>query len=461
MRKHLCCILIGLYHFCYAQEFADPDSTCLINSIIFSGNEKTHEETIRRELAFTEGDTLSRHMLENLCLQSEEALMNTSLFNFVQIESSMAGDTVFIKMIERWYTWPIPFFTVEERNFNVWWQDRNLKKATYGVYITQENFRGRKETLKLLLKTGYNDLYGISYVKPGIDKKKNWGMSIVMAWQRNHELSYGTQDNQPLYIKTKDEFIKNNWYANASISYRLGLYNSFKITLAYDYFNFNDTIFILNPRFAPSNDYQFFSLNFQYKLDHRDYKSYPLKGYYLDFEINKSGFGLLKNETIKNSFIKSTSRKYFKINKNWHLALGGTFRVRLDNQNYYVTQQGLGDFNDFVRGYELYVVKARNFYIFRINLKRTVIDTKIIHLPLIKSRKFNTVPLALYFNAFFDAGNTTEHVFQTGNPLTNSWLYGYGIGVDFVTYYDKVWRIEYSMNQLGEKGLFLHFTAPI
>jgi hypothetical protein len=35
-------------------------------------------------------------------------------------------------------------------------------------------------------------------------------------------------------------------------------------------------------------------------------------------------------------------------------------------------------------------------------------------------------------------------------------LYTYGAGFDVVTFYDLVLRFEYSVNQLGEKGLFFH-----
>ena len=46
------------------------------------------------------------------------------------------------------------------------------------------------------------------------------------------------------------------------------------------------------------------------------------------------------------------------------------------------------------------------------------------------------------------------------NDLTNQLLFGRGISLDYVTYYDKMLRIEYGINRLGEKGIFLHFTNP-
>lgn len=35
-------------------------------------------------------------------------------------------------------------------------------------------------------------------------------------------------------------------------------------------------------------------------------------------------------------------------------------------------------------------------------------------------------------------------------------LYTGGFGIDLVTLYDITFSVEYSFNQLGEKGLFLH-----
>jgi hypothetical protein len=36
-------------------------------------------------------------------------------------------------------------------------------------------------------------------------------------------------------------------------------------------------------------------------------------------------------------------------------------------------------------------------------------------------------------------------------------MYTAGFGLDIVTFYDFVFRFDYSFNQLGENGLFLHF----
>ena len=45
---------------------------------------------------------------------------------------------------------------------------------------------------------------------------------------------------------------------------------------------------------------------------------------------------------------------------------------------------------------------------------------------------------------------------QFNTKLGNKLLYTTGFGLDVVSLYDTTLRLEYSFNQLGENGLFLH-----
>ena len=45
--------------------------------------------------------------------------------------------------------------------------------------------------------------------------------------------------------------------------------------------------------------------------------------------------------------------------------------------------------------------------------------------------------------------------------MANQYLYSGGIGFDLVTYYDRVFRLEFSINKFGETGIFIHFAAAI
>jgi hypothetical protein len=79
----------------------------------------------------------------------------------------------------------------------------------------------------------------------------------------------------------------------------------------------------------------------------------------------------------------------------------------------------------------------------------------------LKNNFFSTFHFAFYLNAFFDVGYVEDDIYNMQNPLANSILNGYGIGLDLVTIYDYVFRMELTRNDLGETGFFLHFRQPI
>jgi len=75
-------------------------------------------------------------------------------------------------------------------------------------------------------------------------------------------------------------------------------------------------------------------------------------------------------------------------------------------------------------------------------------------------KQFNKSHFSIYATIFSDIGYTKNNTDYLNNSLTNSILWGRGFSIDYVTYYDKLLRIEFSINKLGEKGVFLHFSNP-
>jgi hypothetical protein len=83
-------------------------------------------------------------------------------------------------------------------------------------------------------------------------------------------------------------------------------------------------------------------------------------------------------------------------------------------------------------------------------------------MDFVKNEKFNTFFYALYLNVFTDAGYVMDNYYYLhNNKYENQLLLGSGIGLDYVTYYDKVFRFEYSINRTGKGGFYIYFIAPI
>ncbi|HEX2607256.1 MAG TPA: hypothetical protein VHK91_07750, partial [Flavisolibacter sp.] len=85
--------------------------------------------------------------------------------------------------------------------------------------------------------------------------------------------------------------------------------------------------------------------------------------------------------------------------------------------------------------------------------------TRQIKIPSKKiAEKLNhksAIPFRLYAKAFVNAGYVYNRE-PGNNTLSNKLLYTGGIGLDIVTLTDLVIKIEWSFNQLGQNGLYLH-----
>ncbi|MBL0054572.1 MAG: hypothetical protein IPP29_25400 [Bacteroidetes bacterium] len=91
-----------------------------------------------------------------------ENVMNTSLFNFVEIHvtpQDITGADITIIVKEKWYVWPFPIFEGVDRNINEWWQTKDFSRVNYGMYLLHENFRGRKENLQINARFGYSQTW--------------------------------------------------------------------------------------------------------------------------------------------------------------------------------------------------------------------------------------------------------------------------------------------------------------
>ncbi len=447
----------------------EPDSTVrskvVVSEIRLIGNKITHPRIVYRELIFMKGDTIPLDLLLSMAERSRENLMNTQLFNFVDVHVVREGPVkaeVVIIMTERWYVFPIPIFEVVDRNFNEWWKTRSIARTVYGLQIKWENFRGRNEALRVSLRFGYTENFSLYYNIPYLNRNQTDGLGFFASLSRNHEVAYSLTGNKLNYFKSTGPYIRHDFLGGIRYNHRGAIYNTTSIYVEYRNNSVSDTVIKLNPEFFKPGyrKQQLINVGVQFRRDVRDYVEYPLKGYYFDLEVLKQGLGQFRNEPDQ-FIIGSSFRKYVEIARRWHAA--GLVKVKLTGQRYqsFNNTRALGYNADFVRGYEYYVINGQNFFLFKTNGKFTLLPKKVIKATWIPSEKFSLIPFSIHMNAYIDGAFVRDRQFSEGNPLANTWLFGYGMGLDFVTYYNIILRMEYSFNKMGEKGLFIHFAAPI
>jgi outer membrane protein assembly factor BamA len=434
----------------------------VVGHIDIEGNKVTKRSIILRELLLKEGDTLkvSRSELNELLLTCRNNLINTSLFTvaFVTADSlDLNHINVKVKVEERLYTWPNPIFEIADRNLNVWWQTKNFARTNYGLYIIRYNFRGRNETISVNLQGGFTKNLTLSYNIPYISRKKTLGMGFTLKFSENNEIFLRTDSNKVRFYKNKDQVIRKIFQSGIRFSYRQGIYKTHRAGLYYNTIWVSDTVVKKNPEYLGNmeSEKKFLTLEYQFDMDYRNVKAYPLKGYY--FGSYQSGHQTDFNTT----YLVSAFNKYNQLRNRIYVAAGLKCKFSSPGSQAYFNQRALGYGNDLVRGYALYVVDGQHYGLLKTNFKYELIKPAIFKLKFLPFDKFKTIPYALYFNIFGDAGYVQDKYTYQNNPKSNTLLTGYGIGLDFVTYYDVVFRMEYAINRDGNGGLFINLNASL
>ena len=461
MRRLMTILLMLLSVAAFAQQ---QDDCFVVSKINVTGNKTTKLSTVNRELLFHEGDTICS---DEVIKESRENLLNCTLFNFVDFywEDNVDGTkTLTINVLERWYLWPIPYLAYADRNLRSWYEADNIARLSYGFDLVYYNLWGLKHELDLTIIGGYNQNYGLSYDIPYLTKRQRLGIKTSVGFTRNREVAYITEDDKVKYFKGEDEYAHESFYASVMPYYRFGCRNKAFLQLNYNNRLFNDSLPMLNTDFSNPKDtrFQYLTLTAIFKNDYRDDHNYPLDGHYFEVEMTKIGLGL---------FEYSPDLFYTKVTADWYTPISGRFywasnittKVSDSKTAPYFLSQGFGYNNDYVRAFDLYVIDALNYAICKNNLKFEILKPVTKHLPYIKNERFGKIHLALYLNVFFDFAYTWDVVIPQGfeTKIANKWIYGTGFGIDFVTYYDKVLRLEYGFNGLGESGFFVHLVAPI
>ncbi len=438
----------------------DTTRAVIVTEILFDGNKLTKERILLREMSFKAGDKLYWSNLRAALEQSSNNLMNLELFNFVEAEPIPVGEgevLVLFTLQERWYIYPVPIFEIAETNFNTWWENRELRWLNYGISVKHKNFRGLNQNLAFMARFGYTRRFSASYSIPNLNKKQTLGLELAAGYFENNELVWNTFGNERLFYNNPEDKARRWFEYRAGLTYRENIFTRHTLNLSFHDVTVNDTVPVLNPEYLPSpgSRAQFLRVSYNLSFDNRDYRRYPLRGILLYAHFQQDGLGLINRDGFNLFTTQASYRHHHKLSDRWYVAHALTGKVNWSRPPYYLVN-ALG-YGHFVRGYEMFVIDGTRFGLLQSNLKYEVLKPKTISLPMMPSQ-FSETFIAVYANLFFDAGYVHGPLFADVNSLVNEYLYSMGLGLDVVSYYDKVMRVEGSINGLGRAAVFVHFT---
>lgn len=468
MSRELSYIVLAIALLCSLPGTAQEGqkATVTIKDIVFKGLKKTKPYILLRELPFKIGDELSTAMLTEQVEEGRQRLLNVNLFNSVigNINGWSDQNEVVIsyEIEEQFFVTGYFIFDLADRNFNVWWEEqmRSLDRIDYGFRVSHENITGRADELSLGLTLGFTRRVDLKYINPGINRSRTLGLTTRIFYAENRETNFITTDNKFIFHRS-DSFQLQRFKIETRWIYRPRL----------DYYHFLDVNIHQNKtsdNIAEELNADFFleqkkrqrywELGYSFIVDKRIQKPYTYKGWYARFNIVQSGIGIFKDR--QQTYVRTTLAKYFSFWKKWSVEIFNRNQLFLSKtKQAYFNNRALGDRKDFLAGYELYALDGTDFTYLKTNLKYKWFDWKIsvTGFKWLERANIIPVPLQVYITLNNDIGYVREEFYQEENPLANTTLWGGGVGLDLVVYYDRIFQVQYSINHLLEKGIFLHY----
>lgn len=428
-----------------------------IRNVTITGYKQTKPFIVERELAVHQGDILSRGDLQKHLRLTKEQLMNTTLFVDVIVTSYEIGNSlvdVVVEVKERWYIFPVPYFKVVDRNWNVWINEHNasLDRAEIGMKVNHNNVTGLNDKLNMWVIGGYTQQVSFNYFRPYFDKKLRFGYNVGFSYARNREVNYASAYNK--LLTTNDGSFNRKYYrAEAGLSYREGSKLRMQLRFAYTGESFDSIIAKLNPDFIGSGGTKanYLDVNYAVQYYNVDYIPFPLRGWYVDVSATTR-------------FARQSSLDMFQVggkflsswpiaNKTWFTFQAAALFRYPEKLPYYNSKLlGFGDLT--MQGLEYYVVDGSMGGMLRGTVRRKIYEYTIRN--LFKAKSHNEIPFKFYAKLYGNLGYV--YAKDPGTSfMNNKLLKTYGFGLDIVTIYDWIIKLEFSFNQFDSGGkLYLH-----
>jgi outer membrane protein assembly factor BamA len=462
------------------EDFDYPYIT--ITTVEIEGNKLTKDNIIIRELDFKIGDTLAvfskgdltgpgrRRIIvgdsSELRLRlnySRDNIVNSKLFLMVDLYLNKIKDSTYelrIDVNERHYWWIFPVLKLNAPNFNEWLRDIDISQLSMGAFASHNNLFGSSHQASVAAYVGPSWAIALGYRIPWIGRRQKKGLTIVGGYNNLAVTEYTSTDNRRQMLYERNSY--STAFVAGIMNFRPGLYHYYTIKVTGEYVTISDSLFTLNPDFL-AGDKKWnatVSLYFDYSYDTRNNKSYPLEGLLLKAFVDKRGLGIVTKDV--NLFYYGIDFHFHqKLSNKWYVAEMFKLVNSAGEDAPYYYQQSMTTKKDFIRGYDLYTIRGDQMYYLRSNIKYELVKPSVKKVKEgQEENKFKAMQYAFYLNIFADAGYVLNR-YTDVNPLNNKMLYSWGLGLDFVTYYNMVLRFEYTFNSAGTNGFFIGFGMPI
>lgn len=435
-------------------SFSDTTSKFIIGEIDIEGNRLTKDKIILRELSFREGEQYPIHELIQKFNLAQKQLMNTALFESVVVSlQSTQGHEAIVKVLvkERCYIFPIPFVKIVGETMQQWSKTMDFERVNYGLKLKHKNISGLNDQLDLKWSNVYTKELSLNYSGLSLDHDLKWSAGFSVSHGSTRDMEYCTEQNKRLSFKNGNRFIHSYFQTEISASYRPAIKTKHTFGIGFTKQTYADSLMKMNAKFSNQNTTVSYPELF-YELQYRDFDftPYPTKGYGANFLFEKKGF----NSAVDLCQLTARTTAYWPLSKKCFVNVQVAGAIKLPFDQPYTQQGFIGKNGMFLQGYEAYVIDGVAGGFIKSSFNQSLLNRRF-HVASKKIKPLNDIPVKLYAKAFGNAGYIYEK--QPGtNFLNNRMLCSGGLGLDVVLFYDVILRFEYSLNHLGQNGLYLH-----
>ena len=433
-----------------------------ISGIVFAGNAVTRRRILRAELDFQEGDTLGQEKLAARLEANRRRLYNLQLFHSVLAQATCRDGQVTVLFVvqERWYTFPVPILSLADRNLQAW-RDRpdRWRRIDYGLHLVRNNFLGRNEQIIANLQLGFNRKYELFYEAPGLGRYRRLGLGVGASYYQSHTVDFSTRDNRLRPYSADEAFPIQRLYFTGGLRFRHTVQFLTALDASYHREQITAAVARQNPDYyLGRTQREYLDLSLLSTNNRRNTFAYPLTGHFAQVALAQRVF--LDGNTPALTTLRLRYARYLALGHGFYYSLGLQGQARLTRRLAYADSRALG-YEALVRGYDQYVIDGRHYALAQQGVSYRLLDAGQIRLKNIDNPKVNTIPLVLYLNIFTDLGYVAASNPRPDNTLPNHLLRSVGAGLHLVTYYDRVFTVEYTLNGLGQFGYFFRSSFPI
>lgn len=439
-----------------------------VEDISIEGLRRTRSYILERELSFKKGDSIDLKDITTLFAFNEKRLLNTNLvveakFNITQLD--LDGSKVFIgiRAREGLYLYPAPLLEFLDNDFNKWWRNynRSFKTLSYGLYAKHINLTGNGDEITVYGQAGFTRKVSLEYEYPYLNRSNTIGVGITAFYAANKEVAFKTSGNYLQFRRDFDDDLLQRVKYGLRFAYRPGIYSRHYLLVNFYHFRASDSLaYFYNENFFNGKKrLDFPEFEYAFRFDNRDIIPYAMKGWDVLTYLNKTG---LKKDDLHVLFLGLQASKYQSYNDRLSSESQVFLRYNLDRGKVpYYFNKAIGYDDIFARGYEYFVIDGQDYFLIKNHLRFLFFDRSFDLGRAMILRAYRVMPVKVFLTAGIDVARVQDNYYYEDNYLSNKFQTGYGLGLDFLFYYNKLLRFEVSRNNHGMTGFYIHFDAGL